>query len=144
MEWYYMLLLVFTIPIILFVVAFVVFLSVGGIYSVVKDAREMREVRRKAIEDSMKMSDTSEEGIEPVTMQKAYLICERCSKTVDIGLDGPYPKPVFMRGYCATCSRFLFDRAVSGEREGRLESASLLTAASNVNPELRVRKGLPA
>ena len=47
MEWYVIVILVFAVPIILFPVAFVWYLNVGGIVADVKEARERRVAREK-------------------------------------------------------------------------------------------------
>ena len=47
MEWQIIVALVIAIPIILFPVALVWYLNIGGIYTAVKEARERRAVREK-------------------------------------------------------------------------------------------------
>ena len=47
MEWQIVVALVLAIPIILFPVAFVWYLNIGGIYAAIKEARERRAVREK-------------------------------------------------------------------------------------------------
>jgi len=47
MEWQIVVALVVAIPIILFPVAFIWYLNVGGIYALIKEARERRVVREK-------------------------------------------------------------------------------------------------
>ena len=47
MEWQIVVALVIAIPIILFPVAFVWYLNIGGIYTAIKEARERRVVREK-------------------------------------------------------------------------------------------------
>jgi len=49
MEWQIIVALVVAIPIILFPVAFVWYLNIGGIYAAVKEARERRAVREKEL-----------------------------------------------------------------------------------------------
>ena len=49
MQWQLVVALVIAIPIILFPVAFVWFLNIGGIYAAVKEARERRAVREKEL-----------------------------------------------------------------------------------------------
>jgi hypothetical protein len=122
MAWYIILVLVFSIPIMFLAAAYVLFLTIGGIYSVVKDAREMRAVRERAVEDAWRLAGASEEDFSKASMKKIYLVCQRCSKTVDAGRDGPYPQALFVPGYCDRCASFLLERAKSGEREKRLES----------------------
>ena len=122
MAWYIVLVLAFSIPIIFLAAVYVLFLTIGGIYSVVKDAREMRVVRERAVEDAWRLAGASEEDFSKASMEKIYLVCQRCSKTVDTGRDGPYPQALFVSGYCDRCASFLLERAKSGEREKRLES----------------------
>jgi len=122
MAWYIVLVLAFSIPIIFLAAVYVLFLTIGGIYSVVKDAREMRVVRERAVEDAWRLAGASEEDFSKASMEKIYLVCQRCSKTVDTGRDGPYPQALFVSGYCDKCASFLLERAKSGEREKRLES----------------------
>ena len=47
MEWQIIVALVVAIPIILFPVAFVWYLNIGGIYAAIKEARERRAVHEK-------------------------------------------------------------------------------------------------
>jgi hypothetical protein len=47
MEWQIVVALVIAIPVILFPVAFVWYLNIGGIYAAVKEARARRPVREK-------------------------------------------------------------------------------------------------
>ena len=47
MEWQIIVALALAIPIILFPVAFVWYLNIGGIYTAIKEARERRAVREK-------------------------------------------------------------------------------------------------
>jgi len=49
MEWQIILALVIAIPIILFSVAFVWYLNVGGIYAAIKEARERRAAHEKEL-----------------------------------------------------------------------------------------------
>ena len=46
MEWYAVLILVLLIPVILFPAAFVWYLSIGGIYAVIREARKRRAARK--------------------------------------------------------------------------------------------------
>ncbi len=144
MAWYIVLVLVFSIPIIFFAAAYVLFLTIGGVYSIVKDAREMRAFRRKAMEDARRWGEVSEEDTGKASMEKMYLVCQRCSRTVDTGRDGPYPQTLFVRGYCDRCAGFLLDRAKNGGRDKRLESVVLVcsdiaskagAASLQLNPE---------
>jgi hypothetical protein len=126
MGWYLILILLLGIPILSFAVAYVLFLTIGGVYSIVKDAREMRAFRRKAMEDARQLEGVSEEETGKAPMEKIYLVCQRCSKTVDTGRDGPYPRALFVPGYCDRCASFLLERAKKGEIEKRLESVVLV------------------
>ena len=54
MEWQIMVALVLAIPIILFPVAFVWYLDIGGIYTAVKEARGARVAREKGIRVAVK------------------------------------------------------------------------------------------
>ena len=47
MEWYVILVLVLGIPVILFPAAYVWYLNVGGIYSLIKEAREKKAAREE-------------------------------------------------------------------------------------------------
>jgi len=47
MEWQIIVALIVAIPIILFPVAFVWYLNIGGIYAAIKEARERRVARKK-------------------------------------------------------------------------------------------------
>ena len=49
MEWQMILALVIAVPIILFSAAFVWYLNIGGIYAVIKEAREKRAAREKEL-----------------------------------------------------------------------------------------------
>jgi hypothetical protein len=55
MEWQIIMALVIAIPIILFPVAFVWFLNIGGIYAAIKQAREKRIARKKDIEVAVRV-----------------------------------------------------------------------------------------
>ena len=48
MEWYIILVLVLGIPVILFPAAYVWYLNVGGIYALIKEAREKKAAREEA------------------------------------------------------------------------------------------------
>ncbi len=58
MEWAFIVALVLAIPIILFPVAFVWYLNIGGIYAAVKEARKRKAARR-------------EEGIRAVAQERS-------------------------------------------------------------------------
>ena len=49
MQWELVIALVVAIPIILFPAAFVWYLNIGGMYAAVKEAREKRSAREKAL-----------------------------------------------------------------------------------------------
>ena len=55
MEWQIIVALVIAIPIILFPVALVWYLNIGGIYTAVKEARERRAVREKGKQVAVKV-----------------------------------------------------------------------------------------
>ena len=55
MDWQIVVALVIAIPIILFPVAFVWFLNVGGIYAAVKEARARRVAHAKRAKESVKV-----------------------------------------------------------------------------------------
>jgi len=55
MEWQIVVALVIAIPIILFPVAFVWYLNIGGIYAAVKEARERRAVHEKGARETGKV-----------------------------------------------------------------------------------------
>ena len=54
MEWQVILALVIAIPIILFPVAFVWYINIGGIYAAVKEAKARRVARKKAAKELIK------------------------------------------------------------------------------------------
>jgi hypothetical protein len=54
MEWQVIVALVVAIPIILFPVAFVWYLNVGGIYTAIKEARARRVAMKKGIKEEVK------------------------------------------------------------------------------------------
>ena len=53
MEWQVIVALVIAIPIILFPVAFIWYLNIGGIYAAVKEARARRVVREKGVKETV-------------------------------------------------------------------------------------------
>ena len=57
MEWQIIVALVVAIPIILFPVAFVWYLNIGGIYTLVKEARAKRVARKKEAGGSVKVAN---------------------------------------------------------------------------------------
>lgn len=59
-------------------------------------------------------------------MGRIYLVCDRCSKTVDLGLDRSNPDPIFMTGYCKSCSEFLLRQELNGGHQRRLDSTVLV------------------
>lgn len=54
MEWQIVVALVIAIPLILFPVAFVWFLNIGGIFGAIKEARARRVVHEKGIKEPVK------------------------------------------------------------------------------------------
>jgi hypothetical protein len=54
MQWEFIVALVIAIPIILFPVAFVWYLNIGGIYAAIKEARARRAVREKGVRAAVK------------------------------------------------------------------------------------------
>jgi len=54
MQWEFIVALVIAIPIILFPVAFVWYLNIGGIYVAIKNAREKRTAREKGVTVAVK------------------------------------------------------------------------------------------
>jgi hypothetical protein len=54
MEWQFIVALVIAIPIILFPVAFVWYLNIGGIYAAIKEARARRAAREKGVRVAVK------------------------------------------------------------------------------------------
>ena len=54
MEWQVIVALVIAIPIILFPVAFVWYLNIGGIYAAIKDTRAKRIVHKKGVKELAK------------------------------------------------------------------------------------------
>ena len=59
-------------------------------------------------------------------MGRIYLVCDRCSKTVDLGLDRSNPDPIFMTGYCRSCSEFLLRQELNEGHQRRLDSTVLV------------------
>jgi len=55
MQWEFIVALVIAIPIILFPVAFVWYLNIGGIYAAIKEARARRAVREKGVRATVKV-----------------------------------------------------------------------------------------
>ena len=55
MEWQIIVALIIAIPIILFPVAFVWYLNVGGLVAAVKEARAKRVARKKRVEERVKV-----------------------------------------------------------------------------------------
>jgi len=55
MQWEFMVALMIAIPIILFPVAFVWYLNIGGIYAAIKEARARRAVREKGVREAVKV-----------------------------------------------------------------------------------------
>ena len=55
MEWQIIVALVIAIPIILFPVAFVWYLNIGGIYTAIKEARARRVTREKVVKEAIKV-----------------------------------------------------------------------------------------
>ena len=53
MQWQVIVALVIAIPIILFPVALVWYLNIGGIYAAIKDARERRAVHKEGIRETV-------------------------------------------------------------------------------------------
>jgi len=54
MEWQIIVALVVAIPVILFPVAFVWFLNIGGIYRAIKEARARRVTRTRGVKETVK------------------------------------------------------------------------------------------
>jgi len=54
MQWEFVIALVIAIPIILFPVAFVWYLNIGGIYAAIKEARARRALREKGVRETVK------------------------------------------------------------------------------------------
>ena len=55
MEWQIVVALVIAIPIILFPVAFVWYLNIGGFYAAIKDARARRIAEKKGVKEPVKV-----------------------------------------------------------------------------------------
>lgn len=54
MEWQFIVALVIAIPIILFPAAFIWYLNIGGIYTIIKEARARRISQRKEVRKTVK------------------------------------------------------------------------------------------
>lgn len=70
-------------------------------------------------------------------MGRVYLTCDRCSKTVDLGLDRSNPDPIFMVGYCRSCSEFLLRQELNGGHQRRLDSTVLIRFGSPSQAEAK-------
>ena len=57
MEWQIIVALAITIPIILFPVALIWYINIGGIYLAIKEARARRAVRRKEAQTEIKVTN---------------------------------------------------------------------------------------
>ena len=57
MEWYVILVLVLGIPIILFPAAYVWYLNIGGVFSLIREARSKKAARRK-VEEAVERQST--------------------------------------------------------------------------------------
>lgn len=57
MEWQIIVALVIAIPIILFPVAFIWYINIGGIYLAIKEARARRAARRKEAQTDIKVTN---------------------------------------------------------------------------------------
>ena len=57
MEWQIIVALVIAIPVILFPVAFIWFINIGGIYAAIKEARAKRVAHRKEVEKPVKVTN---------------------------------------------------------------------------------------
>jgi hypothetical protein len=57
MEWQMIVALVIAIPIILFPVAFIWFINIGGIYMAIKEARARRTAREKEVNKPIKVTN---------------------------------------------------------------------------------------
>ena len=55
MQWEFMVALMIAIPIILFPVAFVWYLNIGGIYTAIREARERRVTQKKGVRETVKV-----------------------------------------------------------------------------------------
>ena len=134
MEWYLILVLVLASPVMFLAGAFVWFLTLRGVLSI---AREARELRGATDSRASAAAGQTEQPAGPTPKEKVYLVCERCSRTIDIGREGPYPRAVFLQGYCDRCARFLEKRMASGENDRRLEGTVLLRGNQTTGlPEL--------
>lgn len=61
MEWQVIVLLVITIPVILFPAAFIWYLNIGGIYAAIKEAQARRAAKREATFEYLKSLDAKRE-----------------------------------------------------------------------------------
>ena len=120
MDWYVILVLVLTAPMMLLAVAYVWYLCFFGIYAVVRETQRKRAARL-APDAAQASTGASGDTTETIPDEKMYVVCRRCSRTVDAGRDGRYLEPVFVPGYCKECARFLVKRAMEGEIDGRLD-----------------------
>lgn len=93
----------------------------GGLF----EATGISEVPRRVLE-----RDPTGVGRSKVVMGRIYLVCDRCSRTVDLGLDRSNPDPIFMVGYCRRCSEFLLRQELDGGHQSRLDSTVLIRPGS--------------
>ena len=126
MEWYLILVLVLASPPIFLAGAYVWFLTLRGVFSIAREARELRTAAGNPAHELGSPAAQVEQPAGVTRKEKVCLVCERCSRTIDIGRDGPYPRAVFLQGYCDRCARFLEKRTASGEIDRRLEGTVLL------------------
>ena len=120
MDWYVILVLVLTAPMMLLAVAYVWYLCFFGIYALVRETQRKRATLL-ALEVAQASTRAPGDSTETVPGEKMYVVCRRCSRTVDAGRDGRYLERVFVPGYCKECARFLVKRAMEGEIDGRLD-----------------------
>ena len=95
--------------------------SSGGLF----EAAGISEVPRRGLERPPIGAGRSE-----VVMGRIYLVCDRCSRTVDLGLDRSNPDPIFMVGYCRRCSEFLLRQELNGGHQRRLDSTVLIRSSN--------------
>jgi hypothetical protein len=57
MEWYTIVALIVVIPLILFPVAFIWFINVGGIYTVIRETRKRRVAQKRRIKEAQAVKE---------------------------------------------------------------------------------------
>ena len=81
MDWYVILVLVLTAPMMLLAVAYVWYLCFFGIYALVRETQSKRATLL-ALDTAQASTGAPGESTETVPTEKMYVVCRRCSRTV--------------------------------------------------------------